>query len=288
MWYPKLFALNMTEFLLEFDTMWAVLWSFYTYFLPLFSWGSLCFYSWYTADDLLQCFGFKFDMWTCWNMDFKSFHSYSFVVIQTCQHLQTGRKKKKPRCLALFSPPSLSFPSTFRVFAGGETRQNERMWDTQLWNGGQGPWGACVVYASGFWVHLYVMWACLQGKISYFPVLSCPCIHTEMQHILSLHESESQLNSTTRRKTTFETWGHSPPPLCNSVIPPRSFMNTHTHTHTSMFTSPFSTVPPWFPEQELCLHYCKGSVLLQQPKSSKLIWWALWSSWWWPLGVQSF
>lgn len=106
MWYPKLFALNMTEFLLEFDTMWAVLWSFYTYFLPLFSWGSLCFYSWYTADDLLQCFGFKFDMWTCWNMDFKSFHSYSFVVIQTCQHLQTGRKKKNPDVL-LFSLPHL-------------------------------------------------------------------------------------------------------------------------------------------------------------------------------------
>lgn len=51
-----------------------------------------------------------------------------------------------------------------------------------------------------------------------------------------------------------------PPPNC--IIPPCSL--TWAWTHTTMFTSGFSTVPPLFPEQQLCLPHRKGSLLLHQ------------------------
>lgn len=61
--------------------------------------------------------------------------------------------------MALFSfAVSPSCPSSFLLFAGSETRQNERMWDRQAWNGGRGLWGVCD--CADVSLHLYFVHIC--------------------------------------------------------------------------------------------------------------------------------
>lgn len=64
--------------------------------------------------------------------------SLFFFVLKTRWRLQIRARKKKTEALFFSLSVSPSCPSSFRLFAGSETRQNERMWDRQTWNGGQG------------------------------------------------------------------------------------------------------------------------------------------------------
>ncbi len=169
------------------------------------------------------------------------------------------------------SPPC---PSSFRLFAGSETRQNERMWERQPWNGGQGPWAVCdcvdvckcicVLFTSGCDVCVCV---CLHGKItSGLPVLSCWCVYTQRSstYIFLCILMSVCLRWTQQQggKQLLKLDSTLSPPVFNSTIPhalsyerthTHIHTHTHTHTHTSMFTSAFSTLSPSFPEDQLCL-----------------------------------
>lgn len=167
-----------------------------------------------------------------------------------------GKKKTE----AFLPPVSQSFPYSFRLFAGGETRQNERMWDAQGLYGGWDLWGE---RASVFCLHLSVDERVCTAK-HYFPVLSCRCIltHRYGTSFLWIWVCVPQLDSTIRRKAAFETLLHPHSSVCNSIIPTCSLIRAW--AHTSMFTSPLSAVPPWFPARQLCPPHCDGGVLLQQ------------------------
>lgn len=148
---------------------------------------------------------------------------------------QEGGKKKQMSCsfLSPISVLSIYFPCL--CWRWNEAEREDVGRTAMKWRPGpfRSVCGLCICILSASVCDMSVS----AGKNKLLSCLILPVYtHTPIQHILSLHESESQLNSTTRRKTTFETWGHSPPPLCNSVIPPRSFMNTHTpaclHLHS--------------------------------------------------------
>lgn len=115
-----------------------------------------------------------------------------------------------------FSPPP-SFPSTFRAFAGGEVRQNERMWDRAP----EGSVYVCVRVCKCVCIlNTSVCDVYLHGKWSYFPVLSCQCIHSRYNS--SLCDSGPK----DRRHV---------PSLSNPLM--------LFHTRTSMFTRLSSTRP---------------------------------------------
>ena len=155
-------------------------------------------------------------------------------------------------------------PSSFRLFAGSETRQNERMWDRQPWNGGQGPWGVCdpvCVCASVFCSHLSVR-VCVHGKQGYL-LLSCLVLCVEIQHIdfISLSVCSSRFGLDKQGGwTVFETRLRSFSPSAASHNPP-TWAERHTPACLHLL---LSAVPPWFPEERLCLPRCEGGMLSER------------------------
>ncbi len=151
-------------------------------------------------------------------------------------------KKKKTEALCFSFSVSPSCPSSFRLLVGSQTRQNERMWDRQPWNGGQGPWGVCDrvdVCVHLYFAYICLRYVCVHGKITKcFPVL-LTCICTEIQHTyLFVHLSvfvSGGLNN--KVENSFETRLHYFSPSVTPQSPPMLFhMNTNTHTHTHTHT----------------------------------------------------
>lgn len=167
-------------------------------------------------------------------MRFQNF--YIFFGLQICWLLQTeARKKTDALFFSFFDSPSC--PSSFRLFAGSETRQNERMWDSREMEA-RAP-EECVVVCMYVWVKAPIS-ACASSCCSHLSVMcvgACidqcfsvqPCWYmlkdTEQIYLCA---SDCVFVSTTRHKTAFETWLHS-----FSPIP------THSFIWASMLTSLF-------------------------------------------------
>lgn len=134
-------------------------------FLSFLSLWSLSFYSYtrYTSLDLHSVFNLSSSQ-PVRTRDFQNF----FCSSNSLTSSDWSQEKTEALLFSLCVCVSPSCPSSFRLFAGSETRQNERMWDRQPWNGGQGLWGVCD------FVHicLWCVWA--HGKITWcFPFLCC-------------------------------------------------------------------------------------------------------------------
>lgn len=186
---------------------------------------------------------------------------HCFECISTCED---SFSKTSVDFIVLFYSPALltalfSFaasppcPSSFLLFAGSETRQNERMWDRQAWNGGRGLWGVCdCAHVS---LHLYFVHICR------WHVHVRDWTNIFLSRLVDMYMQKDAVNIsmcilmfifTRNNKVVNSFWNLNP--FFMLVI--SAWTRTHTHQHVYI-----STVPPWYPEQQLCLLHCKGGVL---------------------------
>jgi len=111
----------------------------------------------------------------------------------------------------------------------------------------------CGVYVSK-WTNIFLcplVDMCMQKDMINISLCICVFICTAQQGGKKLLKLDSILSPP------------SGPPQSRCAL---SYVRWHTHIHTSMFTRPVSTVPPWFPQHQLCLPHCKGGMFLQRER----------------------